>query len=582
MVDGEFSSHEGDRTLPGKTREGILILPHLHSGLEAAASEQRGGPGQGTHGCHTEPAVGQDELKVVLHRTGGRWAKQRSAGLAVGDVGEDGNEVGASLGFGQGGLQELWPPFIVGIDERHPFASSGGDTPVSRGPMPPVWLPQHADTRVLPLQHPIRTAVSRPIVDDNHFEVADRLGRDGVQAAADVGRLLKQGDNDGYAQGLEGEGRGCYQAAAIVPSPFPDPRRMSSLVRYLEHALLARQPSMAQRSALALTRVLRPGVLETRQTLREHMSSLRVSVRAYNDDDLDQYRRLTYGDWWLRQGLVVALGQAGYLVTNCDPDVVIHLHGREVPLPRRAVKILWVHDNPDRLTPALLDRYDHVFCASESLATRLRGLGCPAVGLGLATALSPRALPTRHQVVFVGNARPIGTRPVIDALGAATFDLKIWGGRFRDLPAGVWMGEYVEYHDLPEVYGASVISLNDHYPAMIESGIVSPRVYDILGSGGFCISDANPGLTEIFGDAVPQYHTPEELRSLVRYYLANPLARLPLMAKGQAIARLHSWTDRARALMDPVVEVLRQRGLRPRPHGHGAASAGQGETDPRV
>lgn len=356
---------------------------------------------------------------------------------------------------------------------------------------------------------------------------------------------------------------------------------MHLLVRYLEHALLARRPSIAQRSALALTRALRPGVLETRETLREHMSALRVSVRAYNDDDLDQYRRLTYGDWWMRQGLIVALGQAGYVVTDCDPDVVIHLHGREILLPTRAAKVLWVHDNPDRLTTAFLARYDHVFCASDSLAARLRALGCPAAGLGLATALAPRAVPIRHQVVFVGNARPAGTRPVIDALGPSTFDLKVWGGRFRELPAGVWMGDYVEYHDLPDVYGASLISLNDHYPAMIDSGIVSPRVYDILGSGGFCISDANPGLTEIFGDAVPQYRTPEELRSLVRHYLANPLARLPLMAKGQAIARRHSWGDRARSLMDPVAEGLRQRGLRPRPRAHGAASVDRDETDPR-
>lgn len=332
---------------------------------------------------------------------------------------------------------------------------------------------------------------------------------------------------------------------------------MHSLVRYLEHALLARRPSIAQRCALALTRVLRPGVLETRGSLRDHMAGgVRVSVRAYNDDDVDQYRRLTYGDWWMRQGLVVALGQAGYIVTDCDPDVVIHLHGREIPLPARAVRVLWVHDNPDRLTPALLARYHHVFCASESLAARLRAMGFPASSLGLATALTPRVLPIRHQVVFVGNARAAGTRPVIEDLGASNFDLRIWGGRFRGLPAGVWMGGYVDYHDLPEVYAASLVSLNDHYPAMIESGIISPRVYDILASGGFCISDANPGLTEVFGDAVPQYRTPAELRSLVAHYLAHPEARTPLMMKGQAVARASSWADRARSLMSPVAQSL--------------------------
>lgn len=334
------------------------------------------------------------------------------------------------------------------------------------------------------------------------------------------------------------------------------PGRFASLVRYIEHALLARRPSLEQQAALGLTRLLRPGILSTRESLRRHMSeNVRVSVRAYNDDDFDQYRRLTYGDWWLRQGLVIAFGQAGWVVTDCDPDVVIHLHGRPVALPERAVKVLWIHDNPDLLTPEFIGRYHLVFCASAALAVRIRSLGFPADFLGLATALSPRPLPLRHQVVFVGNARPSGTRPVIEALGVSTFDLKVWGGRFRGLPDEVWMGGYVDYHDLPEVYGASLISLNDHYPAMVEAGIVSPRVYDILASGGFCISDANPGLTEIFGDAVPQYRSPEELRSLVGHFLANPEARLPHMAKGQAIARAHSWADRARSIMSSVAHL---------------------------
>jgi hypothetical protein len=325
---------------------------------------------------------------------------------------------------------------------------------------------------------------------------------------------------------------------------------MDTLIRYLERAFLMRRPSLAQRAALALTRILRPGVLETRNSLRRHMDEhVRVSVRAYADDDPDEFRRITVGDWWMKQGLLVALGQAGYVVTDCDPDVVIHLHGREMTLPERAVKVIWIHDNPEKVTAALLSRYDHIYCASELLAERARAMGFAAKALGLATALRPRAAASRYQVVFVGNARPSGSRPVLDALGQGDFAVKVWGRRYRTLPDGAWMGSYVEYHDLPDVYGASLISLNDHYPAMIDAGIVSPRVFDILASGGFCISDANPGLTHAFGDAVPQYRSAEELRSLVRHFLEHPEARLPLMAAGREIALSSTWPDRARDLM---------------------------------
>jgi spore maturation protein CgeB len=110
------------------------------------------------------------------------------------------------------------------------------------------------------------------------------------------------------------------------------------------------------------------------------------------------------------------------------------------------------------------------------------------------------------------------------------------------------MGEYVPYHELPEVYGGAVISLNDHYPAMSQDGIISPRVYDILAAGGFCISDQNPGLTEVFGDAVPQYRSRQELRGLVRYFLDHPDKRLPLMAAGRTIAAAATWSNRAQTL----------------------------------
>ena len=63
-----------------------------------------------------------------------------------------------------------------------------------------------------------------------------------------------------------------------------------TLLRYLEAALLARRPSPAQRLALTATRLLRPGVLDAREALRRHLERhVRVSVRAWGDDDPDEY-----------------------------------------------------------------------------------------------------------------------------------------------------------------------------------------------------------------------------------------------------------------------------------------------------
>jgi hypothetical protein len=329
-----------------------------------------------------------------------------------------------------------------------------------------------------------------------------------------------------------------------------------TLIRYLEAALLARAPSLAQRVALAVARIARPGTLDTREEWRRHFRDrLRVSVRAWGDDDPDHYRRLRSGDTWMRHGLIVELGRAGCAVTDVDPDVVVHLHGREVELPRRAVKVLWVHSHPETLTPAYLARYDHVFCASALLCERLASGGVPAKTLLPATALRPRGpAPLRHEVVFVGNARVDGGRAILDALGdEAGFAVEVWGGGHRRLPAAAtWRGEWVEYLELPALYGSSAISLNDHLPSMAEAGIVAPRVYDILAGGGFCISDHNPGLRSAFGDAVPQYRSAGELRELIRHYLDRPDERQALMAEGRAVAMAATWEDRARALLAPT------------------------------
>ncbi|MCL4818021.1 MAG: glycosyltransferase [Vicinamibacteria bacterium] len=324
------------------------------------------------------------------------------------------------------------------------------------------------------------------------------------------------------------------------------------LVRYLEAALLARRPSAAQRAALALARVARPGVLETREPLRRHMvEGIRVSVRAWGDDDPDQYRRLRLGDTWLRHGLLVALGRAGCIVTDVDPDVVIHLHGRAVDLPRRAFRILWVHSHPETVTSASLASYDHVFCASRAMAERVRALGRPASVLELATAARPVTdAVTRHSVVFVGNARVDGRRAVLEDIGTPDFPLAVWGAGYEALPANAWQGDCLEYHELPSLYAGSTICLNDHLPSMAACGIVNPRVYDVLASGGFCISDANPGLDEVFGDAVPQYRSPAELHELIHHFLADPERRRPLMKKGQEIALKANWADRARVLLE--------------------------------
>jgi len=79
---------------------------------------------------------------------------------------------------------------------------------------------------------------------------------------------------------------------------------------------------------------------------------------------------------------------------------------------------------------------------------------------------------------------------------------------------------------------------------MAREGFVAVRIFDILASGGFCVSDSNSGINEIFGDSVPQYESPEHLRELIDFYINHPDDRLKLMEKGRKVALSHTWQKR--------------------------------------
>jgi hypothetical protein len=234
---------------------------------------------------------------------------------------------------------------------------------------------------------------------------------------------------------------------------------------------------------------------------------------------------------------------------------VIHLWGQPTCLPGSGTRLLWIHSNPDKITPSVLSQYDKIYCVSNVFATEIRRMGYPCEVLQQGTS-KRRVLETKlkYDVVFVGNARFElgGTRPIVDAMGKPDIDFKVWGTGYRTLPARYWVGAYFENSELDALYAASRISLNDHRPAMAAAGFINPRVFDILAAGGFCISDPNPAITDLFGDAVPQYSSPAHLRELIAYYLDHEEERQILAQRGHVIAIQYTWEKVAAALLEGI------------------------------
>lgn len=318
--------------------------------------------------------------------------------------------------------------------------------------------------------------------------------------------------------------------------------------RYMEYLWLKRKRTGAERTALTWARAMHPRwAKDAARRLDPLTKRLRVQIVACPDMDADMYRRLQYGDTWVRYELIKAFGRmSDIVVTDRCPDVVIHLYGRRQPLPPAPCKMLWIYSHPDSVGPDLLRLYDRIFCLSDAFTTHVRSMGFEAETLWGATQKEPRREALRHDVVFVGNARPdTGRRAVVDALATVDARVRIWGKGYVDVPAERWGGPYVDYTQLDRIYASSKIALCDHWPDMKRWGFVAVRVFDILACGGFCISDDNKGVNEIFGNAVPQYHSPDELRDLIVYYLSRDKERQLLSREGRRIALHHGWKKRA-------------------------------------
>ena len=142
----------------------------------------------------------------------------------------------------------------------------------------------------------------------------------------------------------------------------------------------------------------------------------------------------------------------------------------------------------------------------------------------------------------VADAVAVGLRPAIYGSG--------WGG-FVD--PELIVADYVPNEQLPVVYSSAGVLLNDHWGTMRSRGFVSNRLFDALACGTPVISDHLPEVHDLFGDAVPTYRDPEQLRALVDADLKDPIAAQGRAAAGrQDVLAAHTFDQRARQLLDAL------------------------------
>lgn len=123
-----------------------------------------------------------------------------------------------------------------------------------------------------------------------------------------------------------------------------------------------------------------------------------------------------------------------------------------------------------------------------------------------------------------------------------------------DIPAG-WIRGHLPYPEANKVYSSADIVIGlQNYPAL-----VTQRTYEILGSGGFLLTQDTPAVRRLFspGRDLVVSSTPDDTVHLVRHYLEHPEERHNIRTQGRLTVDFHSYRQRA----EQVINVLSTSGV---------------------
>jgi Glycosyl transferases group 1 len=286
-----------------------------------------------------------------------------------------------------------------------------------------------------------------------------------------------------------------------------------------------------------------------------------------------------WGDWHLAHALADSLRRLGHRVRVQTADHADDLAGRacDVHLVLRGLRpvrrtagqrhVLWVISHPEAIDDDELDAADLVLVASSRFADHLRRRTATPVEVMLQATdhrrfrRRPVDPAHRHDVTVVAKTRDVLRPAVFDALAAGVRPAIYGAGWHGLVDPDLIVADHVDNEDLPGVYSSAGVVLNDHWQTMRAWGFVSNRLFDVLGCGTPVISDPVEGIDELFDSAVPEYHSPDELRALVDQVLADPdVARQRAERGRKLVLANHTFDDRAAQLVDFLTGDRLRRG----------------------
>ncbi len=144
---------------------------------------------------------------------------------------------------------------------------------------------------------------------------------------------------------------------------------------------------------------------------------------------------------------------------------------------------------------------------------------------------------------------------VLNAL-AERFSVELYTNSRSEHLTGVHIHESVDYDtEMNKIFYLSKINLNITLPS-IETGLPQ-RVFDIMGCGGFVLTNYQPEVEELFtvGKEIEVFHDLEELLEKTEFYLSHEKERLTIAINGyKKVREEHTYAHRIKRILKTIEE----------------------------
>jgi spore maturation protein CgeB len=262
-----------------------------------------------------------------------------------------------------------------------------------------------------------------------------------------------------------------------------------------------------------------------------------------------------------------------------QPDLVFVIRGSKLASSSlqamsAARRVIWFHDSAKRsdIRPEQLRQYDRIYVfEAEDVSWLAETHGLEAAFLPM--AFDPavyRPLPEEKKDIdlfFVGKYYP-ERRSTLERLAADFPDRRLcfYGRYVRYREPATWV-QFLGYGvsgrgrtfinkslnptEINRMYARARICLNMHH-AQSRHGC-NPRVYEIMGAGGFQLVDELPFIRETLGDILVRYADYEELRDAITRYLDDDDLRQKIADDSRRLAiSEHSFSSRVGVVLQDL------------------------------